>query len=137
MIHRRTVLEGLMASLVGAHAAAAVKEEGAAQVTSVFHGELPAVSLANWDVTAVEVHYDPGVASAAHRHPGFVLGYVLEGSVRFALRGQPERVVTQGQMFYEPPGSVHQVSSNASNDKPARLLALIFAERGATLTRPA
>jgi quercetin dioxygenase-like cupin family protein len=85
----------------------------------------------------VEVHYGPGVASPVHRHPGFVLGYVLEGTVRFALKGQPERVVETGQMFYEPPGSVHQVSSNASNEKPARLLALIFAERGEQLTRPA
>jgi quercetin dioxygenase-like cupin family protein len=136
MINRRAMLESLMASIVSSSVLAAEEAEHA-QVTPVFHQDLPDVSLKNWVVSVVEVHYGPGVASPVHRHPGFVLGYVLEGTVRFALKGQPERVVETGQMFYEPPGSVHQVSSNASNEKPARLLALIFAERGEQLTRPA
>ena len=136
MINRRVMLESLMASIVSSSALAEEEAEHA-QVTPVFHQELPDVSLKNWAISAVEVRYGPGVASPVHRHPGFVLGYVLEGSVRFALKGHTERIVETGQMFYEPPGSVHQVSSNASNEKPARLLALIFAERGEALTRPA
>jgi quercetin dioxygenase-like cupin family protein len=39
-------------------------------------------------------------------------------------------------MFYEPPGSTHEVSSNASSTEPAKLLALIFAKKGETLTTP-
>jgi quercetin dioxygenase-like cupin family protein len=62
---------------------------------------------------------------------------VLEGEIRFQLRGQPEKTFRAGEMFFEPPGSVHQVSANASSSKPARLLALIFAEQGAQLTKPA
>ena len=39
-------------------------------------------------------------------------------------------------MFYEPPGATHEVSKNASQTEPARLLALIFAKKGSTLTTP-
>jgi hypothetical protein len=39
-------------------------------------------------------------------------------------------------MFYEPPGSTHEVSKNASNKEPAKLLALIFAKKGEALTMP-
>jgi hypothetical protein len=42
-----------------------------------------------------------------------------------------------GEIFFGPPGAVHQVSANASKKKPARILAMIFADRGATLTKPA
>ncbi len=35
-------------------------------------------------LTASEVSYPPGESSGHHRHPGFVIGYVLEGQYRFA-----------------------------------------------------
>ena len=98
---------------------------------------LPDGSHQNWAVTALEVSYKGGENSHPHQHAGFVLGYVLEGEFRFGLRGQPERVLKVGEIFYEPPGAVHQVSGNASQTKPVRILALIFADKGATLTKPA
>lgn len=88
-------------------------------------------------VHALEVRYGPGEASAPHQHAGFVVGYVLEGEIRFQLKGGPERKLAAGEMFYEPPGAVHQVSANASATKPARILALIFAAEGEVLTKPA
>ena len=39
-------------------------------------------------------------------------------------------------MFYEQPGATHEVSKNASQTVPAKLLAMIFAKKGATLTTP-
>ena len=33
-------------------------------------------------------------------------------------------------MFYEPPGSTHQVSRNTSKTEPAKLLAMIFVKKG-------
>jgi hypothetical protein len=39
-------------------------------------------------------------------------------------------------MFYEAPGATHEVSKNASSTEPAKLLALIFAKKGSTLTMP-
>ena len=90
-----------------------------------------------WEVTVSYVDYPPGRVGAAHRHPGFVLAYVLEGSVIAKISGGPETTYTTGQMFYEYPGSTHEVSKNASQTEPAKLLALIFAPKGARLTMPA
>jgi len=66
-----------------------------------------------------------------------VLAYVLEGKVVAKVSGQgDERTYSVGEMFYEQPGAVHEVSRNASQTEPARLLAMIFAKKGATLTTP-
>jgi quercetin dioxygenase-like cupin family protein len=64
-----------------------------------------------------------------HHHAGFVLAYVLEGNVVTKVSGQSERVYETGEMFYEPPGSTHEVSNNASSTEPAKLLAFIFAKK--------
>jgi len=103
----------------------------------VFKHDLPNVTMDDWEVTVSHVDYAPGRVGAAHRHPGFVLAYVLEGAVIAKISGQgEERTYTTGQMFYEQPGATHEVSKNASQTQPARLLALIFAKKGSTLTTP-
>jgi quercetin dioxygenase-like cupin family protein len=89
---------------------------------------LPA-PFTNQTATLVEVTYGPGDESAAHKHPGFVLGYVIEGEFRFQVDGQPVRVLKAGETFYEQPGSKHLVSA-AGPDKGARILAIIIAEPG-------
>jgi quercetin dioxygenase-like cupin family protein len=74
---------------------------------------------------------------AVHHHAGFVLAYVLEGAVVTKISGQgEEKTYTVGQMFYEPPGATHEVSKNASQTEAAKLLAMIFAKKGETLTSP-
>lgn len=104
----------------------------------VFQHDLPNVTLDDWEVTVNYVDYAPGHVGAPHRHPGFVLVYVLEGAVIARISGQgEEKTYTAGQMFYEPPGATHEVSKNASQTQPARLLAMIFAKKGSTPTMPA
>jgi quercetin dioxygenase-like cupin family protein len=103
----------------------------------VFKHDLPNVSLEGWEVTVSHVDYPPGRAGRAHRHAGFVLAYVVEGAIVTKVSGQPETTYTAGQMFYEPPGSTHEVSKNASETEPAKLLAIILAPKGAQLTVPA
>jgi quercetin dioxygenase-like cupin family protein len=103
----------------------------------VFKHDLPNVTMDDWEVTVSYVDYAPGRIGAPHRHPGFVLAYVLEGAVIAKISGQgEEKTYTAGQMFYEQPGATHEVSKNASQTQPARLLAMIFAKRGSTLTTP-
>ena len=103
----------------------------------VFTHDLPNVSLDGWEVTVSHVDYPPGRVGTAHRHPGFVLAYVLEGAVVTKISDQgDEKTYTVGQMFYEQPGATHEVSKNASQTQPARLLAMIFAKKGSTLTTP-
>lgn len=74
-------------------------------------------------VTIREVSYPPGGTSASHRHPCAVVGYVLEGQVRFAVGDAPERVLGPGATFHEFPGEEHRVSANASRTEPTRFLA--------------
>ena len=103
----------------------------------VFKHDLPNVALDDWEVTVSHVDYPPGRVGAAHHHAGFVLAYVLEGAVVAKVSGQgEERTYTVGQMFYEQPGATHEVSKNASQTQPAKLLAMIFAKRGSVLTTP-
>ena len=108
-----------------------------APLPPVFKHDLPNVTMDDWEVTVSYVDYAPGRVGAAHRHPGFVLAYVLEGAVVARISGQgEEKTYTAGQMFYEQPGATHEVSKNASQTQPARLLAMIFAKKGSTLTTP-
>src|SRR2546423_13152757 len=103
----------------------------------VFKHDLPNLTMDDWEVTVSYVDYAPGRVGPAHRHPGFVLAYVLEGAVVAKISGQgEEKTYTVGQMFYEQPGATHEVSKNASQTQPARLLAMIFAKKGSTLTTP-
>jgi quercetin dioxygenase-like cupin family protein len=108
-----------------------------APLPPVFKHDLPNMTMDDWEVTVSYVDYAPGRVGAAHRHPGFVLAYVLEGAVVARISGQgEEKTYIAGQMFYEQPGATHEVSKNASQTQPARLLAMIFAKKGSTLTTP-
>ena len=103
----------------------------------IFEHGLPDLSLKNWSATAVEVSFAPGESSVAHRHPGITIAYVLEGEIRSKVGDDPERTYTVGQMFIETPNQLHAVSGNASKTNPARLLAILLAEKGKQLTTPA
>jgi quercetin dioxygenase-like cupin family protein len=96
--------------------------------------DLPPVSLDGWKMAALEITYAPGEVDRAHRHIGFVFGYVLDGELRFKVDGGEETIYHAGQMFYEKPGSVHRVSANASTTKPCRFLAMIFVDKTKPLT---
>jgi quercetin dioxygenase-like cupin family protein len=103
----------------------------------IFRHDLPDFSLHNWSVTAVEVKYAPGEGSKAHRHPGITFAYVLEGEITSKVDDEPEKTYATGEMWMETPGQLHAVSRNASSVKPAKLLAILLAEKGKPLTMPA
>ena len=103
----------------------------------VFQHDVPDLTMKNWAVTVVEVSYAPGEGSAAHRHPGITIAYVLEGEVRSKVGDDPEKTYKTGEMFLETPNQLHAVSRNASTTRPAKLLAVMLAEKGKQLTTPA
>lgn len=70
----------------------------------------------------IEVDYQPGQSSIAHKHDGTAMAYVLEGEVISQVKGEQPITYKKGQFWYEPAGSEHLVSKNASQNKPARLL---------------
>lgn len=86
-------------------------------------------------ITAVVVNYAPGGKSGKHHHAGSVFAYVLSGAIRSENSATgPVRVYRAGESFFEPPGSEHLVSENASATEPASLLAVFVADDGARLT---
>jgi quercetin dioxygenase-like cupin family protein len=136
MITRREAVAGALAlfsELVPSAVQAQAPPSGGGQV---FRQDLPDITMDGWEVTVSYVDYPPGRVGTTHHHAGFVLAYVLEGEVVTKISGQEEATYHTGQMFYEAPGSTHEVSRNASTTQPAKLLALIFAKKGATLTTP-
>lgn len=95
--------------------------------------DLPPVSLKGWQATIRELTFPPSLTSPKHTHPGFVLGYVLAGKLRFHLEGEPERLLSARETFYEGPGAIHLLSGSASATKPAAVLVVQFAEKGKKL----
>jgi quercetin dioxygenase-like cupin family protein len=86
-------------------------------------------------LTAIVVNYAPGGKSGAHRHAGSVFAYVLSGAIRSENSATgPVKVYKTGESFFEPAGSRHLVSENASSKEPASLLAVFVADDGARLT---
>ena len=136
MINRRILLGNAGALLVDALLAQAQNAPTNGRKIA-FESDLPELSLKNWSVTVIEVSYGPGEASAAHRHPGITVAYVLEGEIRSKVGNGPERTYSAGQVFLETPNELHAVSRNASTTKPAKLLAVMLAEKGKPLTSPA
>ncbi|HLG95756.1 MAG TPA: cupin domain-containing protein [Bryobacteraceae bacterium] len=138
MITRRDAIAStplLLLAQAAAQAQTAAVQSGGQK--PVFQQDLPNITMDGWQVTVSEIHEAPGQVGRPHRHPGFVLVYVLEGAVVAKISDGPEKVYKAGEMFYEFPGSTHQVSRNASATEPARFLAFIFAKKGLPLTTPA
>src|SRR5689334_3469099 len=91
-------------------------------------------NVAGKRVTIVRVFYGPGGFTRPHRHSGSVTAYITKGEIRSQLDGGPLETFTVGQSFFEPPGSTHLVSANASSTEPAELIAVFVADEGAQLT---
>jgi quercetin dioxygenase-like cupin family protein len=95
---------------------------------------MPRLNGESLKVTIVEVTYGPGESSPPHSHPCPVIGYVLEGSLRTKVKGEPEALYKAGETFYEAPGGVHEVSANASKTKPVRFTAYFLCDHETPLS---
>ena len=114
----------------GTHAAASPGDAKEGPLFSAALGDVPGKRL-----TVLRVNYPPGGKSPAHRHAGDVFAYVLTGQVRSENSATGAvRVYGAGTSFFEPAGSTHLVSENASSTEPASFLAFFVADDGATLT---
>ena len=137
VITRRHALASVPFLLDWVTAASAGQPPTQSTLTEIFTHDLPNLTMNGWEVHVNWVDYPPGRVGTRHKHPGFTLAYVLEGAVVTKISGQAEQTYKVGQMFYEPPGSVHEVSTNASQTERARLLAMNFIPKGQPLTSPA
>jgi quercetin dioxygenase-like cupin family protein len=95
--------------------------------------------LEGFEAVLVQLNIPPGRSSSGpgHRHPGPVLGYVVEGQMRFAINHEPEQVLPVGGTFFEPSGAVHTTTGSARPDGPTRVLVFMVVPKGSPLTAPA
>ncbi len=93
-------------------------------------------SLDGFDAVLVELNFRPGVSAPEHRHPGFILGYVVDGQMRSAIDHEPDQIVPAGGTFFEPSGALHTTFGSASPDAPVRILAFMVIPTGSPLTSP-
>jgi quercetin dioxygenase-like cupin family protein len=93
-------------------------------------------TLEGHDAVLVELNFGPGVSAPEHRHPGFVLGYVLDGQMRSAINHAADEVVPAGGTFFEPTGALHTAFGSANPDAPVRILAFLVVPTGSRLTVP-
>ncbi len=79
----------------------------------------------------VLVEFAPGAAFPAHSHPGEELVYVTEGSLEYAIAGQPPVTLEAGDVLFIPARAVHAVR-NVGKGNGAEL-ATYFVEKGQPL----
>ncbi len=90
--------------------------------------------VAGKTVTVEIVEFPPLAFAPEHHHAGSVTVYVLSGTVRSQIAGQPAMDFHAGQSFFEPPGAVHLFAENPSATEPAKFMAIHIADDGAQLT---
>jgi len=125
----KSILTVAMTALLSATVAAANEiGEKDAKVTLVYEHELP--NVPGKSIKGILVEYGPGGFSPGHTHPtsAFIYATVLEGAIRSQVNDGPVKVYKAGENFSEMPGDRHGVSANASETKPAKLLAVFVVD---------
>src|SRR5262245_1213502 len=119
----RVIVLTVLVLLCGCRSAARAAGDEA-KVSLVYDHVLP--NVPGKSIKGVLVEYKPGGSSPAHTHPksAFIYATVLEGAITSQVNNGPKKIYKAGESFSEMPGDVHSVSENASQSKPARLLAV-------------
>jgi quercetin dioxygenase-like cupin family protein len=89
------------------------------------------LSAAGRETIQVLVEFAPDAAFPAHSHPGEELVYVTEGSLEYAVAGQPPATLQAGQVMFIPARAVHAVR-NVGKSRGAELATYIV-EKGQPL----
>jgi quercetin dioxygenase-like cupin family protein len=92
--------------------------------TDVQHHDL---SVSGREVIQNRVDIGPEAPYVRHKHPGEEIIYVLEGTLEYALDGQPPISVTAGDGLTVPAETVHAVRN--AGDGPAAELATYVVEK--------
>ena len=127
----------VIAILVGLSVRFSAAQSGAgASHPSAFSHALPQLDGSHLRATVVEVNYAPGRGRQAAQpslHRDRIRG---PGCDSLPGKGRPRGVFKAGESFYEPPNGVHEVSANASDKEPAKLIAFFVCDHETVLTMP-
>jgi quercetin dioxygenase-like cupin family protein len=123
-------------ALIAVPASAADKPHNA-KVSVVFDHPLP--NVPGKSMRGVLVEYGPGGHNPSHTHAksAFIYATVIEGEIKSQLNDGKVTIYKTGENWIEVPGDHHQVSANASDTKPAKILAVFVVDTSETkLTIP-
>ncbi len=74
-------------------------------------------------VEAYEICFEPGQIGGLHLHPCPVSGYIVRGTARMQIEGQPPQILPAGSAFFEPPLTRIIEFSNHSAEAPMIFIA--------------
>ena len=116
-------------SFVGAQGAAAHEIKPA--VTKLLNQ--PLAGIAGQEANVVLFAVGPGWTIGKHTHPGHIFVYMLEGSIKIEVEGEPTEILSPGDLLYELPGP-NMVANNVSSTEGARFLVFQVGDIGEPLT---
>jgi quercetin dioxygenase-like cupin family protein len=127
MLSRRKFAACVLCAAAG-FAATAVGEANAQMPAGIKRTILSKTDMPDGKYVALlaEVEIDAGVAVPRHTHPGIESAYCLDGSAQLSIKGQPDRMVKQGDSFQVPTETVH---SAKIGDKPFKLVVTYTVEK--------
>jgi quercetin dioxygenase-like cupin family protein len=133
--HVRSLAIALTLFLCGLVPEASAQTAPSAQPLQLMARDLPQMPGKVVEVYLIE--RGPQQGNDPHMHPtASVFGYVLEGEYEFQVRGGPLRTLKAGEMFYEAPGDIHQVSRNPSKTQPVKFLVFFVKDKDVPRTVP-
>ncbi len=116
-------------SFVGAQGAAAHEVKlGAKKLIST-----PLAGIAGTEAKVVRINVGPGWKIGDHSHPGHIFVYMLSGSIKIEVDGEPVQILKPGDVVYEVPNK-GMVANNMSSTKGASILVFGVGDIGKPLT---
>lgn len=92
---------------------------------TIVRKELYKANIGTQQISTVDVReivFKPKQMTGLHRHPCPVISYVVEGTIKFQIRGQKMQIIHAGQVCYEPAGAIIEHFDNASDRLPAKFI---------------
>ena len=89
------------------------------------------LSVAGREVVQVRVDFDPGYTAPRHTHCGEEIIYILEGTLKYRIDGQPPQTVKPGDVLFVPAGIPHSAKNVGSTNGAE--LATYIVEKGKPL----
>jgi len=93
----------------------------------------PLAGIAGKEANVVLFAVAPGWKIDNHSHPGHVFVYMLQGSIKIEVEGEPAKVIRPGDVLHEIPDR-NMVANNISSTEGARFLVFQVGDIGKPLT---
>ncbi len=93
----------------------------------------PLAGIAGKEANVVLFDVGPGWKIGKHFHPGHVFVYVIQGSIKIEMEGEPVEVMGPGDVLHELPDR-NMVANNISSTKGAKFLVFQVGDIGKPVT---